>query len=237
MISSAEVVRRVVAAPDPVLLIDTSALLDLMRDPRRDTFSADQVKAALRLWQRLAAKRRALWLPIVQQVLVELSDNKPQVTREAEDAIHKLQDMIERVQTIFAAHGLATSAITPGLAASKFPATTAATVEKFIAAALHVTGPRGIERDAFARVAANRAPSKRGKQAKDCLVFESYLRLATLLRAAGFVQPIVFLTTNTNDYSHLPNKAVPHPDLVGEFSAASVLYAVNFLLAERLLGT
>src|SRR5258708_14565376 len=194
MISSAEVVRRVVAAPAPVLLIDTSALLDLMRHPRRDTFSADQVKAALRLWQRLAAKRRALWLPIVQQVLVELSDNKPQVTREAEDALPKLQDMIERVQTIFAAHGLATSAITPGLAASKFPATTAATVEKFIAAALHVTGPRGIERDAFARVAANRAPSKRGKQAKDCLVFESYLRLANLLPAAGFVQPIVFLT-------------------------------------------
>lgn len=109
--------------------------------------------------------------------------------------------------------------------------------DNFISSGLHVTGPRGVERDAFARVAANRAPSKRGKQAKDCLVFESYLRLATLLRAAGFVRPIVFLTTNTNDYSHLPNKAVPHPDLVPELTVTNLMYAVNFLMAERLLGT
>jgi hypothetical protein len=235
MISSAEAVRRVLAAPAPVLLIDTCALLDLMRDPRRDSFSPDQVQAAYRLLRRITVKPRAIWLPIVQQVLLEVSDNKPLVMREAEEAIGKLQDLIERVQSIFSAHELATSAIAPRLVASQFPMVTMATVDRFISCALHVTNPRGVERDAFARVAANRAPSKKGKQAKDCLVFASYLRLATLLRTAGFEAPIVFLTTNTNDYSNLPNKSVPHPDLISDFTAAKVLYAVNFLMAERLL--
>src|ERR1700722_18508831 len=111
MISSADVARRVIAAPAPVLLIDTCALLDLMRDPRRDTFSSDNVRAAHRLLCKVEERPRSLWLPIVRQVLLELDDNKQPVKIEAENAIKNLQETIERVQGLFAAHGIVTSAI------------------------------------------------------------------------------------------------------------------------------
>jgi hypothetical protein len=236
MISSAEVARRVIAAPAPVLLIDTCALLDLMRDPRRDTFSSENVEAAHRLLRKVEERPRSLWLPIVRQVLIELDDNKPFVRIDAEKAIRNLQETIERVQSIFTAHGLATSAINPKLVDSEFSETTVRVVEKFISSALHVTTPRGAERCAFVRIAQNIAPSKKGKQAKDCLVFESYLMVATHLRAHGFDGSIVFLTTNKNDYSHMPSAAVPHPDLASELTTLNISYATNLLMAERLLS-
>jgi PIN domain len=236
MISSAEVARRIIVAPAPVLLIDTCALLDLMRDPRRDTFSSDQVRAAHRLLGKVEERPRSLWLPIVRQVLLELDDNKQPVKIEAENAIKNLQETIERVQGLFAAHGIVTSAISPKLADSQFPETTATVVEKFVSSALHITTPRGAERSAFSRIAQNIAPSKKGKQAKDCLVFESYLMVAAHLREGGFGGSIVFLTTNKNDYSHMPNAAVPHPDLANDLAALNISYAANLLMAERLLG-
>jgi len=236
MISSAEFARRVITAPAPVLLVDTCALLDLMRDPGRDTFSSDNVRAAHRLLGKVEERPRSLWLPIVRQVVLELNENKQPVKTEAENAIKKLQETIERVQSLFAAHGIVTSAINPKLADAQFPETTASMVEKFVSSALHITTPRGAERSAFSRIAQNTAPSKKGKQAKDCLVFESYLMVATQLRAGGFGGSIVFLTTNKNDYSHMPNAAVPHPDLTNDLAALNISYAANLLMAERLLG-
>jgi len=99
----------------------------------------------------------------------------------------------------------------------------------------YVRNARDVNRRAIARMAANRAPSKRGQQTKDCIVFESYLALVALLRQAGLQRQIVFFTTNTQDYSDPQNKGAVHPDLVAEFGALNMRYAVNFQMAEHQL--
>jgi hypothetical protein len=233
MISTAEVIRRIVASPAPVLLSDTCALLDLMRDPTRERFTGTHVEAALRLLAHAEANPRTLWLPLTEQVVTEFREHQKAIQQGAESAIQKLEELVHRVQGIMTAYGLQTTA--PGLVGASLPATASAVTNRFIAASLPVRTPRNIERKAMARIAANGAPSQKGQQAKDCLILESYLHLARELRANGIPAPIVFLTTNTRDYSGQGSSAVLHPTLFAEFSVSNIGYAVNFGMAEQLL--
>jgi hypothetical protein len=227
VISTPEAVRRVLAAPAPVLLPDTCAILDLVRDPTREYFSADQVEAARRIVQMVEARPRRLWLPITAQVLTERQQNQAPIRLESEVRIRKLEENVHHVQRILGAHGLNTTAISPSLVLSDFPTKAGELVNRFFGVAHHVRNARDVNRRAIARMAANRAPSKRGQQTKDCIV-----SLAALLRQGGFQGQIVFFTTNTQDYSDPQNKGTVHPDLVAEFRAVNMRYAVNFQMAE-----
>jgi len=84
-------------------------------------------------------------------------------------------------------------------------------------------------------MASNLAPSKKGQQTKDCIVIESYLYLAKLLREQHFTGRIVFLTSNKHDYSNPTNPGTVHPDLSAEFAAVGMAYAISFQMAEHLL--
>jgi len=237
MIPMSGVVRRILAAPAPVLFPDTCALLDLMRDPTREGFfSPDQIEAALRLLLRVEGRPGTLWLPIAHQVMIERGDDQAGVKGEAETNIRKFEDRVERVQGLLAAYGLETKAITPTLVASNYPDTASSIVDRYFLAGLHVRNPHGIEAKAYARIAANLAPSKRGQQAKDCIVIETYMRLAAQLRAGNFQGKIVFLTTNKNDYSQPMSRGTVHSELAAEFNAVKMTYAVDFRMAEHQLA-
>src|SRR5438445_5757321 len=55
---------------------------------------------------------------------------------------------------------------------------------------------------AMRRVSAGVAPATKGREsATDCLIVETYLHVSRLLRAGGFDQAIVFVTTNTRDFT------------------------------------
>lgn len=235
MISAAEIVRRILGAPAPVLLPDTCALLDLMRDPTRENFSSDQIFAAKRLLQMAQSRPKTLWIPIAAQVLTERASNHENIKKEAESKIFKLEEHIKQTQRIMAAHGLHTSAIAPSLVATDFPAIASTLVDEFFVAGPHLRKPRDIDRRANARMAANIAPSKKGQQTKDCIVIESYLSLARLLRQSGGLHKVAFLTTNTRDYSDPARTGSVHPDLQAEFDALNVGYCVNFQMAEHYL--
>ena len=223
-------------AQAPVLLLDTCSLLDLMRDPTRETFTAEQVQAAHHLLVKAESRPPKLWIPIAGQVLAERHEHQLNVKQEAETAIRKLEECVNRVQRTMAAHGLKTTAVSPTLVESNFPDTASRMVDQYFSAGLHVQNPRDIERKAYARIAANKAPSKKGQQAKDCVVIESYLHIARKLREHQFKQQIVFLTTNTRDYSERAGSGKLHPDLVAEFHAVNMAYAVNFTMAKHLLA-
>jgi hypothetical protein len=144
MISTAEVVRRIVASPAPVLLSDTCALIDLMRDPTRERFTGTHVEAALRLLAHAEASPRTLWLPLTEQVVTEFREHQKAIQQGAESAIQKLEELVHRVQGIMTAYGFRTAA--PGLVGANLPATASAVTNRFIAAGLPVRKPRNIER-------------------------------------------------------------------------------------------
>lgn len=235
MISSAEITRRIIAAPAPILLLDSCAIFDLMRDPTRGDITASQVKSADRLLQMAKARPRSLWLPITDQVWKERQDNQANIQADTEDKLRTLEKRILSVQDILSAHGLVTTAINPSLANSQFGRRSAEFVDSIFHEGHHVRNGRNVHRLALVRMAENRAPSKKGQQTKDCLVIENYLQLSLKLRDESFLGKIVFLTVNKNDYSDPRNKAKIHPDLQNQFSETQLDYAVNFEMAEHLL--
>jgi hypothetical protein len=236
MISAAEIVRRIAAAPAPVLLSDSCSLLDLMRDPTREDVSQRNVEAANRLIAGAEGKPPTVWFPSANQVMVELQGNQDKVKQEAERAIIRLEISVDRVRGIMAAHGLHPRALDLGLSTLGFTDAASSLIKRYIAAGFHVRNSRGVDRRALARMAASLAPSQKGQQTKDCLVIEAYLHIAQELRRRNVQVPIVFLTSNTRDYSDGVKDGTIHPTLRQEFSALNLEYAVNLQMAEYLLG-
>jgi hypothetical protein len=232
MISTAESVRRIVAAPAPVLLGDTCALADLMRDPTRETLTGVHVETARRLLARTEAHPKTLWIALTDQVIIELSDNLDGIEQGAVTAIRQLEEAVNRVRLIMSAHGLVTAA--PDLIAAGLPPVARQLVRRFGSVGLHVSTPRGAKNKAWARIAANIPPAQKGQQAKDCIVLESYLALARELRGAGFDKPIVFFTSNTADYSEPGKKACPIADrLRGQLWDGRVFPQIAFQTGPR----
>jgi hypothetical protein len=97
-----------------------------------------------------------------------------------------------------------------------FPAFGRAICERILAAGIEIEDHDDERSRAFARLAALRPPARKGNPPGDCLIVETYLRLVRELRAAGFDQKVVFISSNTRDF-HGPAGPGLHPDLRAEF--------------------
>ena len=97
-------VVRIASLGLPVLCTDTCSVLDIMRDPTRDSARAHERIAA----QALLASMRtgpALISLVADQVRREFSDNAPKVKQEAAQALLKLRERIVRANDIDKAFG------------------------------------------------------------------------------------------------------------------------------------
>jgi hypothetical protein len=160
----------------------------------------------------------------------------PESTFGAETSLKKLDATFERVRLLMLAFGVTTTGMTrPGLVESGFLELTNGVFKRYLDAGLELEQPAEVANRAFARIAANLAPSDKGQQAKDCAIIETYLHLTRQLRENNINVPVVFLTTNKNDYSAPDDSASIHPDLKADFEAAELRYAANFQMAEHLL--
>ena len=90
---------------------------------------------------------------------------------------------------------------------------------------------------AYSRVMHARAPARKGKDSlADCVVLETYVEAAAELRQRGLTAPIVFLSSNVQDYTLAPARNVLHPDIQAEFTPINMAYATGHGMAKRLLG-
>lgn len=222
-------VRRVTSAGVPVLCLDTCALLDVMRDPMRERFSADQTSAALDLLGRAECSPRALSIIVAEQVHAELSQIIQSIEQESAAAVRK----IERALGIFGCHGLVANAAAVAAGILRFPVVSRGVVERFITAS-HIARPkRSLYGRAFNRISTNMRPARRGKDsAGDCLIVETYLETAGMLRTSGFKGGITFLTTNPADYAESGRRSVLHSELTAGFAAVELDYHASFLAAR-----
>ncbi len=85
---------------------------------------------------------------------------------------------------------------------------------------------------AFDRVRLAKPPATKAKQSiKDCLIAESYLRLAATLRTGGFSRNMVFATSNTRDYQQ--DHASLHPVLRADFDSACLEFSPTWSAARH----
>jgi len=223
--------RAIAAAGVPVLCLDTCSILDIMRDPTRDTVRPHDHQAAIDLVT--AAEAGSLICLMAEQVAHEFASHDQHIQDEAEGNLKKLLDRIERVNLLSTVHGA------PGVVEIAhlidYVARTRAAVGRLLVVLDKIPTEPLVTARAFTRVNACIAPATRGKESsKDCLICETYLEAAMALRRDGVTAPIVFLSSNVNDYTTEGGKLVP--DLAAEFGRLSLTYARSMGQAKYALG-
>jgi hypothetical protein len=225
----AQVVRR----GAPILCADTCTILDVMRDPTRESIRLHERTAAIELVALMEAGADIVGL-IAEQVHIEFSEHADRVQTEADEAMSKLRDQITLVDAVSAAFG--GRGVTDLGHLHGHVLRTREIVDRWIRASVLVTQTPEIAARAFARLNQARTPARKGKDSsKDCLVIETYLDVISSLRAAGLTSKIVFVSSNKDDYSGKAASTLK-PDLQKEFSALSIDYAPNMAAAKHFLG-
>jgi hypothetical protein len=94
------------AANVPILCFDTCSIVDIVRDPTRDTARDHEARAALQLVEAME-QRRLIGL-VAAQVRLEFNANLPAVEAAATAALEKLAQQLSRMDSfvgIFGANG------------------------------------------------------------------------------------------------------------------------------------
>ena len=191
----------ILSDPAPVLMLDACSLLDVARAPSLPNNSSGVVDAANRLLAGSDADR--LWIVVAQVAANEFRQNINAVVQQQEGHLRRLRTDLTKATQV----GRALGRGLPRAAMSDvFPAHLAEGLreraEKLAQAALELDSDDVCRAAAGRRVTAGRAPAGQGhiQQYKDCEIFEAYLNLLGELRAAGFVERVAFVTSNTKDF-------------------------------------
>ncbi len=223
--------RAIASANVPVLCIDTCSILDIMRDPTRETVRPHEREAGIELV--VAAEAGNLVCLMAEQVAIEFSYHDQSVQDEAKHKLRNLRKQIERINKLSALYGAIGSVDMSHL--NDHVLRTRDVVERWLTQLDKITPGSDVPAKAFARLNAGRAPAKRGKDSsKDCLVYETYLEVSTTLRNSGVTTPIVFLSSNTDEYQ-TESKAMK-PEIASDFGLLNINYAPNMSAAKRALG-
>ncbi|GJG85509.1 hypothetical protein tb265_06900 [Gemmatimonadetes bacterium T265] len=227
----------VYAAPAPVVLADTCALLNVVRAPLRSAGAA-AASGALALAGRLADPRTA-WLVVADVVCDEWARD---VGAAAAEVAHAVREA-ERVTAGLAA---AAAIVAPGPGVAPFRAGAlglerrlhALTTRLIADARVFGADDDGCMQRAYRRAVVKHAPAARGKpEAADCLIVEHYLEFARQLRGGGCDLPICFASSNTADYGRAApggaSSAMRDP-LPAQFAVLNLTFATDLAWAERL---
>ena len=232
MAASTADVAGLVALGLPILCFDTCTILDIMRDPTRDTVRAHDQRAALDLLTAMETGPRLIGI-IADQVRLEFISNVDGVADETEHSLKKLRTQLARMDDIVGVFGGVGRIDLEHF--HDYVARTRAVVDRLMGSVRTIPQTPAIPSRALLRVNQVRTPARKGRDSmKDCVVIESYLDFASSLRSAGLKSKIVFVSSNTRDYTGETGRALKS-DLAAEFGAI-MEYAPNLGAAKYSLG-
>jgi hypothetical protein len=205
-----------IAAPRPILILDTCTLLDVVRAPLRDLTA--EVRAGVEL--RALAATGAVRLFVQDIVPGEWADNLPAARRDGEAG----------VRAFTATWQIAADLGQPAPPLPVFaPGSLISELEQLSRDLLMAADT--LDRDhagmswAIDRVAARQKPSSAKGTVKDSHILGHALRLSTLLAAAGYPNSRVLVSSNRSDFA-APNATVFHPDIIPDAAPAGLRYAL-----------
>ena len=216
----------------PVLCLDTCSVLDILRDARATNVRENHHRAAVDLLG--AADSGLLELVAADLVRTEYADRVDDVQRQAGTALAKLLDAVRKVDAIVNLHGGEGSADLPHWLNHVDRCRRVA--DRWVRMAVPARQTDAVLARAARRVAEARAPSRRGNEAaKDCIIVETYLEHVGRRRAGGLAAPVVFVSSNVNDYAVRPGTTLA-PALAADFAAVGMRYAPNMAAAKAFLA-
>lgn len=227
-------IARIVQANAPVLCSDTCSVLDVVRDPFRETSQPHDAVAAMELLQAMVSGNRLVGL-LAEQVQRELATHLPEIEDEARRGLQKLRSHVSRVDGLVSAFD--TPVHTDLTHWNQHVANATSAVRRWIGVSTAAPESTAIPNRAYARVMQVRAPARKGKDSlQDCVVLETYLESIAELRQHGLTSAVVFLSSNTNDYGTPTSRSQLQPSLAAEFSTLGMHYASGHGMAKALLG-
>lgn len=160
----------------PVVCFDTCSLLDIMRDPSRDSMRVPDRIAGLTLLEAAEAGRLQCFLP--EQVATEFKEHDVSTQEEAERAINRVRDQVGRINALDAVYGSARVVDLAHL--DDHVGRARGIVGRWLARLQTYKPGDDAPAKAFARVNMATPPATRGKESsKDCLVYETVLELTS----------------------------------------------------------
>jgi hypothetical protein len=217
--------REIAEDPAPVVMLDTCAVLDIIRAPIRANMRPDIVSAAEEIAARASARPRTAWVIATETVLGEWSDHYDTTTREVARQFRRVDTDIELIRAV-ASQALPNPAfVPPAVAALGLETQLQQIAQSLVDVAEVLRTEQDAELRAGRRVQFGQPPSSKGKsEYKDCLIFEHYLTLSQCLQQAGFQEARFLVTSNVSDYG---NPTAPDNPLAPEFAAAGLTYVTD----------
>ena len=223
-----DLVAHLARTDAPVLLLDTCTILDVVRAPVLEQFGVHDIDAVHSLIGRATGESPRVSLVICEQVHQEFRENIDVVERQTRIKIEKATDcfggIVKRMQALSLEDDIPDAV---ELSSLGFPKAGRDLAEVIVQMSTVITDHHDEIVKAYDRVKLARPPATRARQSvKDCVVTESYLRLAATLHTGGFSRNMVFATSNTNDYQQ--GHSSLHPELRAEFHSVCLEYSPSW---------
>ncbi|MCY4587443.1 MAG: PIN domain-containing protein [Bryobacterales bacterium] len=228
-----DLVAQIAKADVPVLLLDTCTILDVVRAPLLDHLGIHDIDAAHTLISRATGSSPGVSMVITEQVHQEFREKIDAVEKETCAGIKKATDrfvgILKRMQALSPEDSIPDPV---DLLTLEFPQRGRYLAERIVDTSSTLTDHDDEVLKAYDRVKHGKPPATRAKQSvKDCMIAESYLRLAATLHTGGFSRNMVFATSNTKDYQQ--GHSSLHPELRAEFRSACLEYSPSWSAARH----
>jgi hypothetical protein len=212
-VSASDVGIHIISNPAPVLFLDTCIFLDILRASYREDVSVNAISVAISLIKISKENPAKVWLLTNELVSREWNDNINTVQQDLEKGIKKeeliREKLIKASDVIFNAeyvygHKISSLCLSSQLRQLSLDLLHSCLIIK--EEDKHtVSGMRRLYKHLY--------PSRQGKaEAKDCVIFETFLDIAKDIRNRGYDKKIYFVTSNSNDYGK-PNNPLVSNDL------------------------
>jgi len=223
MPSIADVVASLVAAPKPVICLDTCDILEVVQcldwekpgTPR----SVACIKPVRHLLTTLAVNPDRALVVVTDLVHTEWNQNIDGIRKKAHEFLAKIDKIVGSSYNAAGLVGTALAVYDP-LASKPLVDDLVSLSTALLAQATRLDLDPALSSLALDRVMDKRRPSHDG-HIKDSINFEHYLELARRLRATGFVEAVAFVSKNRKDYWEGDKDRI-HPDLKPEIDDPTV---------------
>ena len=218
--------RNILADPKPVILVDTCALLDIVRAPEREYIAPEIISCAPNY-----ISSSSIWFVASEIVCTEWRSNITDVTTGTRNAIRSLHNKAKLFKTALDHSSIVEKwDYSKEFTTYKLEEELTSLSESLLSSLILIENDEDCLVKASLRVVNGTAPASKGKdEYKDCMIIEHYLKLTSLLRADGFSHPVIFVTSNKSDFG--PPYKIKEP-LSAEFSNICLQYAPDLFDAQ-----
>jgi hypothetical protein len=221
------VVEAILARPAPILLPDTSSLLNVFEaaTPEEKKVPLQIIAASLDFLGRLNMTPPTLHCVLAQVVEEEWLRHCAKGREQCLQAIRRVDESISHLYAVSASMGSAPAGPLIQFSGLRIAERLSDVVEQILLKAKVIENNESFVRGALRRIAGKNAPAAAGRfNESDCLLIEQYLELSRRLRIAGFSEALVFVSSNTRDFGE---PRAPKPPLDREFSEHGIHFAHN----------